>query len=205
MTTIITPSQANVRCLDLYNGSSNNAVPTNWEQTGFDDSGWGFSANPSLIDGVRDTDTFSTSGFADGAEAIWPTSTARSGTQPDAPPGSNGDQYALFRWHFTMPGTYTFASFSRYQTFRGTPGPANEVSYWINGTLADPFSNSGLHAVCVPGDNVMAWWVARVGAWTSAGGGVGAFGFGWATSAWFTFIIRINALATGRSLGQVIG
>lgn len=72
-------TSATTKSMSLWNGSSNNAPPTDWETPGFDDSAWGGSVV-----------------YTPGLNTIWPT----------AAPLDETEQ-ALFRMHFSLPvGNY---------------------------------------------------------------------------------------------------
>lgn len=95
------------KVLDLWNGSSNNAAPANWQTVGFSDGAWATAVANSPQ-----------SGAISGATSIWPATSPASKTAR-----------ALFRQAFTLPaGTISSASltFAVDDTSQGV---------WVNGNL----------------------------------------------------------------------
>lgn len=216
MALVLDTKQSEVRCLDLWNGSSNNAVPSGWHLPNFDDSGWSFSAKPTLSNenggfpvvssAVWLEQKYNPSQFddpraalPDGLEAIWPTSTPR-----------NPGQYAIFRWHFVWPSTYTITDQINFGP-SVLPFFGDNGALYINGHAVPNFDSFGsitalrslLAGVIVPGDNVFA-----VGVWGShfnpGTGGHDESHLAWVNSAWFA-VRYILAAGGARAWAAVIG
>jgi hypothetical protein len=82
------------KALSLWNGSSNNAPPANWQTTGFNDSTWVASVTPSGYTGYNMAPNFGP------ANSVWP--------EVSAP---NAAELVLVRHHFTLPsGTISSAT-----------------------------------------------------------------------------------------------
>jgi hypothetical protein len=197
------PLRSEVRCLDLWNGSTNNATPTNWRDPSFDDSAWSFSATPSVGASLlrfHCTGDGATSALAAGAQALWPTTTPR-----------NTNQYAIFRWHLTLPapGSYTVLDVN---WWTASPCDFFGGTLCINGTATPISDNSILPAATtdgafqintVAGDNVLSWMIAA-NHYNESVGGIGD-GLNWGTTAWTAWKFVIDIQGGGRSWGQVIG
>ena len=214
---MLTPLQSEVRCLDLFNGTTMDDPPANWTDITFNDSGWGFSANPTKIaDGIcapSDKAWTTPHGPAPfgcipdlpaGLEAIWPTATPRTGRSNSGTPDIAGDQLAVFRWHFTLPSTFTIAALDEYGPKTGTPNNADYAVVMLNGNSLGTIepTNTQLHNFGVlGGNNVLAWSIGE----KVLPSGSGNITNGWGASAWLTFRWTLEVAAVGRSWIEVIG
>jgi hypothetical protein len=171
MATLLTV-RSETKYLDTWNGSSNDAPPTDWETVAFDDSGW------NTVTAVPTTSGPNNQRLAPGAftfmnppsdiEALWPSTTP-----------SNQEQGALFRWHWTFdaaevqvglsPGLVAYTFYVHCSGgFSSFSGPGDEVTglrVYVNGTEAtttswqNNTSNAARQlwaAMTVPGDNLFA-------------------------------------------------
>lgn len=151
-------SSTAAKTLDLWNGSSNNAPPSNWETTGFSDAGWTTAVVP----------TGGTATTISGASRLWPSGSP-----------SNSTQRALFRETFTVPaGTITTASMV-------VEADDHIIGVYINGTfMGSANGNPGVQVarltlavdptLLVTGSNLLALEVANA-ANTIAGAAWGAY------------------------------
>lgn len=150
------PLQATTKVLSLWNGSSNNAPPANWETPGFNDSGWSASSNP----------TNTTVTLPSGAEALAPWTTA-----PDR------RAEFLLRTHFTAPALPPWQHY--FVEVYQSGGPYIGDNEFINGTqwtgsvaamLLDAELNMGADNVVAfraNAANVANYWPASNEGWMS--------------------------------------
>jgi hypothetical protein len=127
-------SDTQSRMETLWNGSANNAAPTGWQDTSFNDSSWPFAVIPACAPAP-----------SDGSYNIW----------PEAPPLSSSEQ-VIGRRSFVPPaGTITAATLSL--------AGEDVDGYWLNGTLiAGSIANSAVltldPSTIIPGSvNVLAF------------------------------------------------
>jgi len=197
----------NTKMLNLWNGTNNDLPPSGFEATGFDDSGWSNPATPSSAAlkyafRVVPASIYTNTLPVGGPTPCWPTSSPQSNYQ-----------YALARWHFDLPATYTLNDVLFWTPSDVDGGRFGNLdagtAMWLNGSilptsLDQPFGatqtqiNTQFHARAVTGDNVFAFEF-------KSGGYNDPLLPLWGSNAWFTARIDIDVVGGGRSFGIVIG
>lgn len=185
--------QSTCKVLNLWNGTSNNAAPSGWEQPGFDDSAWALSSVP-------DSNT--------GPAALGSAEIVAPWTAPTA--------YAvmLFRQHFTAPNATW-----QYFTHDMASVAGATIFLWLNGStlnltsaLARKAGTAAATALLIPGaDNLVAGIAAPVSSIGATGGPFSAWGagnppappfYGWA--AWEIVLFQpLSVAGTAYSWGTI--
>jgi len=154
--------QAQCRVLNLWNGTTHVAPPTNWDQPNFDDSAWSFSSAPTDNLGHPLALSGGFSCFGISPNGLAPSACMPQPIAPWVTPASGKEQY-LIRWRFTMPtfdpNVLCAAAFHAEQSGGGiSSGLGN-----FNGKGQFTYLNTGSWAAhisdIVPGPNILAIWV----------------------------------------------
>lgn len=129
-------SDTTAKALSLWNGSSNNAPPTNWQLASFSDSGWSNAVVASVGSGVGNPQPIS------GTSALW----------SSTPPLDHTEE-CLIRRTFTLPsGQLVGATFS-------TTEDANILALYINGnavSVSDPTNSNTPQTISIPTSYLLA-------------------------------------------------
>lgn len=154
--TFVGTLQSTVKCFSLWNGTSNDAAPANWFGTGFDDSGWSFSANP-----PGSTGPSSGAVYPNGAGSFDLAAGSQEGVAPFTTVPSTNAQW-LNRWYFIPPAL----PYEAYLLDKRSNGGGASSETVVNGTASGTLQSAGvplsltitnISDALTGGTNLIAW------------------------------------------------
>lgn len=147
-------TRAATHVLSLWNGTTNDAPPTNWEQPSFDDSAWATSSTPTETTAFNQVPIEPTLQLQTMAEA---------GVQAVAPWTSAPSNAAAFlaRFRFDLPDApWRWWSPELWAHVRAGGSASDYGRWYLNGQFAESFGLQfffRVEAFLVPGTNVIAY------------------------------------------------